>query len=136
MPENGKIYYLGVLPQDEVLEVLSRVDLLVAPNIGQGSLEGCGRVVIEATAAGVPAVISDPDCPPKEIRREKIGWTVRPNDVEALSNALVEALSDRNRLVAIGREAQEYTYRTFDPVRIVEETTKLYGEVVDARKKE
>ena len=77
--------------------LIAMAEALVFPS----QYEGFGAPVIEAMALGVPVISSDMACLPEVVADAGI---VRPLTRDAWSSALDEAVSERDHLVAAGRE--------------------------------
>ncbi len=87
--------------------------------------EGLPNVLLEAMAMEVPIVATDIAGVPRLINDRKNGLLVRPDDVNALSQALAELLRDpalRERLASAGRETVDTRYsfrRRMEKIRAV-----------------
>lgn len=102
----------GWLPHDEVAQRLAAADLLLFPSIREFG----GGVVLEAMAAGTPALVVD-YAGPAELVTPDTGWTVplgpREAIVAALSARLSALVSDPADLAQRGRAAQARVARDF-----------------------
>ncbi len=111
----GRLHFLGV--RNDVAEILNELTLLVHP----ARQEPLGRVLLEAAASGVAVTATSVGgaCeifPPSS----NCALLVPPDDVEALSAAILELLADRplrSRLAAAARRRAE---EVFDVGRAVE----------------
>jgi len=83
---NEHIKFLGNIPRDNVLKIMSESDIFLFP-----SFEGGGMVVLEAMAAGLPVVCLDYGGP-GEMVTEECGIKVKPVTLEQTINDLAEAL--------------------------------------------
>lgn len=95
-------------------------DLFVLPSL----VEGMPNALIEAVAAGVPAVSSDCNSGPTEILDGgRCGGLVPPGDPKALADAIVDAMDHHDEWNARAVEAQKRVEQMFDPetnVRLLE----------------
>lgn len=103
-----RVTFAGQRRRSEVLERLALTDVLVAPSVptAEGKREGLPVVLIEALAAGVPAVASDLSGIPELIETDVTGILVPPGDADALADALERLAADpalRARLASGGR---------------------------------
>jgi L-malate glycosyltransferase len=93
--------------------------------------EGLPRVLVEALAAGVPAVAMDVDGVAEIVRDGENGFLVDEGDVEALASRVAEVLRDpglRERLAgAAGRGLEE-----FERGAMVRQQEELYRELAGA----
>jgi glycosyltransferase involved in cell wall biosynthesis len=103
-----RVTFAGQRPRAEVLQRLAVSDVLVAPSVptAEGKREGLPVVLIEALAAGVPAVASDLSGIPELVETDVTGILVPPGDSAAIADALERLARDpdlRARLAAGGR---------------------------------
>lgn len=98
--------WLPAVAHEEVPALLQALDLLALPSRSTpGWVEQFGRVLIEAAAAGVPALGSDSGEIPHLIRRLGVGMSVPEGQSEALRAALAELLAQPERLALWQAEA-------------------------------
>ena len=105
---SSRVTFAGQRRRDEVLERLAATDVLVTPSVptADGKREGLPVVLIEALAAGVPAVASDLSGIPELVETDVTGILVPPGDAGAIADALERLARDpdlRSRLAAGGR---------------------------------
>ena len=87
---NRQVFLAGWRPHDELPQALNAADALVLPSVA----EAFGLVLIEAMACGLPVIACRAHGPAAIVADGRTGWLVRPDDEQALGNALVEAASD------------------------------------------
>ena len=103
--------------------------------------EGFGLPIVEAQAVGRPVVTSDLGAavetvlaPPRAAPQERTGWTVPPNDPEALAEALREALdlgaTARDNLA---RRARAHVLKHFSLEQMIAQTLDAYIAMLQAR---
>lgn len=103
------------------------LDLLVNLSL----IEGTPLVIIEAGAAGVPAVASRVGGCAECVRDGETGWLVAYEDLPATVAAVTAALRDRDVTEAVGEAAREYLIARFgDPARMAREHAALYRELL------
>lgn len=92
----------GVVPYADrwVDQVRDDVDLMLLPHT-QGDPAG---TYLEAAALGVPVLGFANAALSPLVKRHGIGWTVRPHDVDAMAEKVVELLSDGVEMARAGRE--------------------------------
>jgi glycosyltransferase involved in cell wall biosynthesis len=118
--------FLGWRP--DVPLVLAAMDVFALPSEN----EGMGRALVEAMAAGLPAVASLIGGVPALVADGVTGLLVPPGDAGALARALERLLSDpplRRRLGQAAREA----VAGHDARQMVEQIDALYRELLAAR---
>lgn len=76
---------IGKFPQNQIAEVLSGIDVMLAPSTWP---ESFGLVTREAAAAGCWVVASDIGGIGEQVVEDRTGYLVRPNDVESLASVL------------------------------------------------
>jgi glycosyltransferase involved in cell wall biosynthesis len=97
---------LRVEPGDPV-PALQEAELFILPSLE----DGFGFVVGEAMAAGLPVIVTD-QCGAQEwVEPGATGWVVPARNVEALSDAIAEALRRRKDLPAMGLRARSAAER-------------------------
>lgn len=127
-----RVQLLGRVSEQEKAELLSSVDLYVAPHIGG---ESFGIVLLEAMAAGSAVLASDLVAFQDVLDGGRCGALFRTGDAAALAAAASGLLADperRARLAAAGSaRAQEYDWsRVARQVVAVYETVAGHGEKV------
>jgi glycosyltransferase involved in cell wall biosynthesis len=112
--------------RDDIPDLMGIMDLFVLTSFN----EGLGRVLIEAMTAGVPVVATRVGGVPEIIGEEETGLLVPPGDpcatVHAILRVLEESLLAR-RLVEAGRHRAE----RFSVTRMIEETERVYKDVIE-----
>ena len=83
-------------------EFLAGLHLYLQPS----KLEGFCIAVHEAMQASVPIIATTVGQIPYSVEAGQTGWLVPPNDVEALADALADALSNPEKLAAMGQAAR------------------------------
>ncbi|MDZ4140998.1 MAG: glycosyltransferase family 4 protein [Methylotenera sp.] len=85
-------------------EFLAGLHLYLQPSRGEGLCIG----LHEAMQAGLPVIASTVGQMPYTVEAGRNGWLVPPDDVNALANALAEALSNPDKLAAMGQSARQH----------------------------
>ena len=88
---------------DKPHDFLATLHLYLQPSRG----EGLCIAMHEAMQAGLPVIASTVGQMPYSVENEKSGWLVPPDDVEALADALANALSKPEQLAAMGKAARD-----------------------------
>ena len=126
----GRVHFHGSVPEPAVAEVLDSVDIFALPSIiaPDGDMEGIPNALIEAMAAGLPAVSTRQSGVPELIRDGESGYLAEPGDVEGLRDALLRALTDPDpeRRAAAGRAVVE---AEFDQRRSARRLVELFTTV-------
>jgi phosphatidylinositol alpha-1,6-mannosyltransferase len=115
LKNNRKVYHLGKLPFEEVIQCLSIADLFVMPNVKvDGDAEGFGLVALESTIRGTPVLAADLEGITEAIHHYKNGWLIKSEDKEEWVYTLYSLLSDQVKLRSFGESAKAYTIENFD----------------------
>jgi glycosyltransferase involved in cell wall biosynthesis len=113
----GKVYPLaefrGGVYQAELAALFTSADLFILPGTG-------GLAVQEAMSYGLPVIMGRGDGTNDDLVRAENGWQVAPDDLKALSEALMTALSDVSRLRAMGAESYRIVTEEINLERMVE----------------
>ncbi|HEB83744.1 MAG TPA: glycosyltransferase family 1 protein [Bacteroidetes bacterium] len=110
-------------------------DLVVLPSgVVDGETEGFPRVVIEAGACGVPAVVSDLPGTNEGVDHGRSGLALPPEDSGAWASELSELLLHPERREAMGRAARQYIVEHFSLNRHAEAVMNLYDELASGGK--
>jgi glycosyltransferase involved in cell wall biosynthesis len=91
-----RVYFTGYLPDDVLVELYNRAELLVLPSLE----EGFGLPAIEAAACGTAVAVSAAG-PAGRLLGEG-AWTFPPQDVACLADGLRNLLRDPGRRQAMG----------------------------------
>lgn len=103
--------FIGAVAHADVPQWLNRLDIYCAPS--RHDSESFGVAVIEASACGLPVVVSDVGGLPEVVRDGETGIVVGREDVQALQAALKRLVADaglRRRMGEAGRARVERDY--------------------------
>jgi len=96
------VFLAGWQPHRDLPAFLNASDLLVHPSVN----EQFGQVLVEAMACGVPAIAVERGGPATIVDHDETGWLIGPDDREALTEAIVQAVNDPVGRQLIGRAAR------------------------------
>jgi glycosyltransferase involved in cell wall biosynthesis len=94
---------------------LQAADIFMLPS----RQEGFSNALLEAMASGLPVVATDVGGNSEAVVNGDGGWIVRPEDAEALANAVQSLATQRTDLPAMGRRNRERVEKTFSLDRSV-----------------
>lgn len=103
--------------------LLAMADVLVLAS----NREGLPRVVIQALAAGVPAVVNDLPGLDEVLRHNLNGIITPSNNVEETANQMVRLLQDKTRLRRLQSGAAASDLQDWELAALGQRTTALYG---------
>ncbi|MHC4711710.1 MAG: glycosyltransferase family 4 protein [Planctomycetota bacterium] len=116
------IIFAGLVEPDEVPRMVAAMDLLVHCSLR----EGLARVLPQAFLAGIPVISYDIDGAREVVESGRTGWLLAPEEVDGLSAAMIEALSDPVRAREMALKGREFCREAFSVERMVEKITGLY----------
>jgi glycosyltransferase involved in cell wall biosynthesis len=116
----GRLRLAGYTDQPE--RYMAAADVFVLPSYR----EGFGSVVLEAAAAGVPAIANRIYGLTDAVVEGETGLLVPPRDVPALARAMRELALDSSRRQALGRAARERALRDFRPADLTRALLAYY----------
>ena len=112
--------------RDDIPDVVHSIDLLVVPSLN----EGFGRVIVEAAAAGVPAVGANAAGIPEVIRDGVTGVLVPPRDGAAAAKAVQALLDAPSRLRELGEAARLSARERFAPASQIAKLQEVWAEAL------
>jgi len=127
IPENGlqhKVILTG--EREDIPEILAASDLFILSS----RWEGLPRSIIEAMMAGLPVVATRVGGVPELVEDGITGFLVPPKDPGALAEALQKLIEDPELRRRMGEAGREKTLREFTLDLMLEETEKVYHEVL------
>lgn len=114
--------------RSDIAELLRMADTFVLPSLS----EGCSISLIEAMAAGVPAIGSDiPGI--HEVLGPVLGneWTFPPTNVTAMAETMLRMIRlDDGERCEVAARSQERAYREFSPTAYMDNLDALYKEAI------
>ena len=112
--------------REDVVEILGEVDLLIHP----ANQEPYGRVLLEASASGVPIVATNVGGTPEIVVDGVTGRLVPPRNPQSLARAAIDVLnntSESNRYRANGRIRAE---KEFDITLAASQLESIWDQVL------
>lgn len=113
------VEWLGA--RKDILELMRKSDAFVLPTFR----EGFSRVLLEASALGLPSITTDVPGTNEIIRHLKEGLHVKVNNSQDLAMGMIKMASDREMARELGENAQLHVQQ-FSLDRICEAYIKLY----------
>ena len=111
---------------DDPSELYGRMDVLALPSLR----EGLPQVVLEAAAAGVPAVVARATGSVDAVVDGKTGVVVPAGDPARLSSALMDLLNAPAQRRAMGRAARVFAASKFRPESLWAKKAALYEKLL------
>lgn len=88
--------------------------------------EAFGRVMVEAMACGLPVVASDISAVPEIVVHNETGLLVKPNNPKALSDALINILTNEKKAKDMGNAGRRRIESLFDIEKILPQLMEIY----------
>ena len=126
------VFFAGWLPHEELAEAFSVADLFVAPSY----FEPFGQVFLEAMATGLPVVATRSGGPLSfvvDTGAKANGWFSDVDDLDSLTAALAEALSDESERLRRGRNGHELVTASYAWPAIATRFEALYRRLLEVR---
>ncbi|MCP4681810.1 MAG: glycosyltransferase family 4 protein [Desulfobacterales bacterium] len=120
MGASDKVKFLGW--RDDIPEIMQLIDIFVLPSMN----EGMGRVLVEAMAAGKPIVASSVGGILDLVEHGRNGLLVEPGDVNGLSSAIKELLTDKEMRKEMGKTGRAMA-SDFSMEKMLEKIDALYS---------
>ena len=124
------VFFSGWRGHDELPLGLSCADVFVAPSVD----EPFGQVLLEAMSCGLPVITTRTGGPlsfVNTVAGKPNGWLVEPDDVDALADALVEAVNDDAARKERADHAKEQSRGAFSWRALAGRFDALYTDVLD-----
>lgn len=116
-----RIIWHGSLEREQVAVRYQQMDVVVMPSRRTARwCEQFGRVVIEAAAAGVPAIVGDSGELPVLVGRLGAGWVVGATDSEQLASTLRRLFRNRAELSAVGGRVRLGVQQDFSEAAVID----------------
>ena len=109
-------HFLGWRPNEELPLLYSLMDVLVLPSL----FEGLPRAIMECSAMGVPAVATEVKGNREAVEHGRNGLLVPFADVPALSDAITELLTDKEKAQRMGEAGRRIARERFDERHVFE----------------
>lgn len=124
----ARVRFAGSVSLEELIRLYSQADLLVLPSVWR---ESYGLPVAESMASGVPVLASDCGGVPELVDKGVTGLLVPRLNVDALTNAMLDLLSDMQRLRRMGQAARQRAERLLTWDRSAARLERVYLELVE-----
>ena len=111
---------------NQTAEMLPIFDVICVPS----RQEGLGLSIMEAQATGIPVVASNVGGIPTLIEEGKTGLLVEAGNPDALAQAVVSLLQDKNKAQSLGQAARRFIEEKYSAEKMVEKTVSLYKKLM------
>ena len=121
--------FLFLGSREDIPQLLAACDLFVLPS----ESEGMPNALLEAMAAGLPAIATSVGGVPEVIEHNVTGLLVSPCEPAALSKAILSLLNNEDLRHRLARAGRERVVRHFSFDRLMSVLNTLYAELSEAR---
>lgn len=108
--------------RDDIEVFLSVMDIFVLTSL----IEGLPNVILEAMACGLPIVATNVGGIPEAVEDGRSGILVKPQDNQAVADAIIKLLEDENLRKEMGRRGRETLEQRFKLERMIKDYENLY----------
>ena len=115
---------LGLIPPAQVRKVMSRARAILAPSVWE---EPFGLVVVEAMAAGTPAIAAGHGSFTELVTPGTDGVLFRPGDPGGLADAVADVAAHPEKYESYGRRARETYEQRFNPDHSLKHLLEIYS---------
>jgi glycosyltransferase involved in cell wall biosynthesis len=122
--------FAGHRPNRELPQLYRLMNVLVLPSL----FEGMPRVVMEAAAMQVPAVVTDVKGNREAVEHDRNGLLVPLGNVPVLAEAIVEMLNNRQKAQRMGEEGRRFALERFDEQLVFEKVKAEYARLLKANR--
>ena len=131
----GRVDFLGAIPQTELPSLYRRATLLVAPFVrdAAGDQEGLPVVLMEAIGCGCPVIVGDVAGVDDLLGEAKAEVCVDPRDTAALASAIVSALGDPAALARRAAQVRDMAASRVDWEFVARRYADLLQRCIDRR---
>jgi glycosyltransferase involved in cell wall biosynthesis len=119
--------FVGAVPHAEVPSYLRTLDVYVAASRS----ESFGVAVVEASACGRPAVVTNVGGLPEVVRHGETGAVVPCEDPEATATALRRLVLDSELRASMGKVGRRYAIETYEWSACLDRMEKIYQDLVE-----
>ena len=122
------IHLLGSKDQDEILDLMTDSDILLAPSVTSkdGDQEGIPVVLMEAFANGLPVISSFHSGIPELIKEGISGFLVPERDVDAIKEKLKQLILKPELRFQMARAGRKHIESHYDAAKLNHRLVRLY----------
>ena len=115
-------YVIFAGKREDISQILSGIDLFVLSS----SVEGSSAVIKEALIMKKPVISTNVGGIPEIIQNGITGVLVPPNNPEALAEAVLDMVNNRDNALAMAKEGKDVIINKFSETKLVELTAEVY----------
>ena len=120
--------FCGRVSHEEVPKYLNSMDIYVAVSVSES--ESFGVAIIEASACGLPVIVSDVGGLPEVVVANKTGLIVRREDVSGTAEAIIKLVRDRDLREQMGLNGRLHVQENYEWSKNVSQMEEVYAKVI------
>jgi len=125
---SNDVIFTGRVSDEDLLKYYNLADVFVFSTL---RMEGLPLVIPEAMVCEKPVIASRIGGIPTAINNNKDGILIEPGNLKELKEKILEILDNEEKAKKLGENARRKVIERFSLDRMVEETIKVYEEVID-----
>jgi glycosyltransferase involved in cell wall biosynthesis len=123
---SANVHFLGWCQRSgDIQEILQESNCFLMSSLW----EGLPRALVEAMAAGLPAVVYNVDGTSDVVLEGKSGFLIPPRDTQKAAEQIVWLASNPKKAIEMGKTAKELITQEFDIDHMVEQQEELYTDL-------
>ena len=122
------VNFLGQVPNQKVSEILNSFSVFAAPFLESSF----GVSVLEASACGLPVVVSEVGGLPEVIRNGQTGFVVPPANTEAIAHALRQLIENDDLRRDMGSAGRRFVLENYEWTESASKMERIYESVLSA----
>jgi len=124
----NNIIFLGSIKHDQLPAYYSAADIFIGPSIvaADGDSEGLGLVFVEAASSETLVISTDFPAIQDVIQHKKTGYTIEQKSEQAISDAILYALSHTEESAKLASQGRQHVVEKFDWTNVTQRYTELY----------
>lgn len=128
-----KVKLLGWLQQNEVIELIQKADILLAPSVTgeDGDQEGIPVTIMEALVSGLPVLATQHSGIPELVRDGEFGFLVPERDVDALAERLEYLIEHSEIWAEMGRAGRRFIVEYYNIHKLNDRLVEIYQKLLD-----
>lgn len=108
----GRCLWTGRVPHQDVPQYLNQLDIYVA--LSRLDSESFGVAVLEASACGLPVIVSDVGGLPEVVINGETGFVVKKEAPDEAGEAIIKLISEPNSIVTFATNGRRYVRNKFE----------------------
>ena len=122
------VFFLGSKTNDELVDYYDLCDIFLLPNrtdAKRENVEGLPNVLYEAASRGKPIITGMPGGGKEIIKEDYNGFVVEGEDVEAITEAILKLIKDKEKIALFGKRSKELIEENFTYEKMIDGYEKI-----------